>query len=261
MCLRNAIDTVVYYALIFVGISCSKKEVSENAYKHDIPSWPDLGDLNNIDEEKRTIVDNYLAAIETGENTRYDRIDSKLRTLLTTNSFAFALMGGFSLIGRPLFFAMAAVPFIISAALALRALDVRTFYTMSLNDYEVRSDPSKLKAITQQGRLCAARFNSYVIDFIADSFRAALRYFVVGLVLVPIIYFCSTSLPPAPVPETRVHVNAIDPAAVNALRGPPGPTGPPGQPGPKGPPGPPGVPGVSCNPKSSTPQLPTLNRK
>lgn len=264
---RWAVNGLFYVALRVAGIECSFAEVTAGAFKHDKPWWPPLGNLDALDAEKCAVVDTYLASVEADGNARYDRQDSKLRSLLATNALAFGLVGAFALPGKPLFF-IVAVPLVISAALALRALGVHNFQTLSLTKESVSLPLAELKAEVFRGRLSAAQANGPVLDFMVDCFRAAHRYFVVGLIGVPVVYGLSTCLPSAD-PVVRVRVQDIDRAVVKAIQGAPGPqgaAGPPGERGPHGQPGPQGIPGpqpsapdnIAATPASATtPSAPT----
>lgn len=240
----TALDIVHFVLLRAVGTKCSLPEVSASKYKQPAPLWPALDEdvLRTLSDEHRTVVADYLDGVEGDAKTRYDRIDSKLRTLLGVNGLAFSLITGFSLGGKPLFL-FASAPFIISAVLALRALGIHTFQVLSLSNQEIVREAAELHAIQLRGRLAAANENEYVVDFIVDCFRAAHRYFVLALVMLPLLYVGSLWTEHKEASPVAMSLAAIAPSAANALRGPPGAPGIPGPPGPEGRPGPQGPPG------------------
>ncbi len=261
--MRRLLDRIVRRALALAGIECSLEEVANGAYTHQNPTWPDLPTIA-FSDDKYEVLDGYVGSIEADTKTRYDRLDSKLRSLLGTNAVAFGLIGGFSLRGKSVF-CLVAIPLILSAVLALRALGVHRFATLSLVESEASAHLNALKETALRGRVKAANINASVIDFMVDCFRAAHRYFVAGLVAVPIAYVIGTLLPVSDPPDMRVRIQSIEQAAASAVRGaagapgstgPPGAAGPPGSPGPagaRGTPGPPGQRGPSGAPCPNTP--------
>ena len=181
---------MVHFALLrIVGTECRLHEVAASKYTQTAMLWPTLDRhvLRALTDEHRGVVADYVDGVEGDAKTRYDRVDSKLRTLLGVNGLAFSLITGFSLGGKPLFL-LASGPFIVSAILALRALGVHTFQVPSLTAQEVGAELTALHAIRLQGRLSAANENACVVDFIVDCFRAAHRYFVVALIMLPLLY-------------------------------------------------------------------------
>jgi hypothetical protein len=203
-----------------------------------------------VDDKNYEVLERYVASAEADTKMRYDHVDSKLRTLLATNTLAFALMGGFSLLGRPIFL-LVALPLIASAVLGLRALGVHTFQTLSLTDAELSAEIGELRATVLRDRLSAASANACVLDFVVDSFRAAHRYFVAGLVMVPLAYLGAAFLPPRENPEVRVRVLGIEEAIAAAVQRVPGPQGPAGPAGPAGVPGPAGA---ACSTPTAVPR-------
>lgn len=250
-CLRWLLDRFVYVALISIGIECSFEEVANGKYIHQGLIWPSLGELDALDDDRYKILSEYLESVEADTKARYDRVDSKLRSLLATNAVAFGLVGGFSLLGKPLFL-LVALPLVLSAVLALRALGVHNFQTLSLTETEASKPLGCLKATVLLGRLAAANANVTVIDFMVDCFRAAHRYFVLVLIAVPVAYGIGRLLSVAD-PPVRVHTQSIEQWEVSAVRGVPGPPGSAGPPGAQGPPGPqgsagpPGPPGLASS--------------
>jgi hypothetical protein len=248
---------LTFAALRVAHINCSIDEVAASSYLHKGPMWPPLRQLHTTDVNdsgKYELLAAYADLIENDTKTRYDRVDSKLRTLLSANAIAFGIVGGLSLLGKSLFLVVAA-PLVVSALLALRALGVHTFGTVSLDTQEVARQADALKVVWLRDRLAAANISAPVIDFIVDCFRAAHRYFVVALVAGPIAYAIGAFLQLSD-PPIRVRVQSVDESAAGSVRGPPGPTGsrgpmgPSGEVGPMGPPGiigPQGPPGLPCS--------------
>lgn len=239
---RASASDVVHFALLrIVGTECRLHEVAASKYTQTAMLWPTLDRhvLRALTDEHRGVVADYVDGVEGDAKTRYDRVDSKLRTLLGVNGLAFSLITGFSLGGKPLFL-LASGPFIVSAILALRALGVHTFQVPSLTAQEVGAELTALHAIRLQGRLSAANENACVVDFIVDCFRAAHRYFVVALIMLPLLYLGGRWLDREVAKPIAVSIAGLDPSAAGVLRGPPGaqgvpgPRGPEGQPGPKG---------------------------
>jgi hypothetical protein len=230
------------------GIDCSLKEVAKGCYLAGA-RWDDLRGVTELDDEKYAVVEKYVAWLETDAKTRYDRIDSKLRSLLTTNAVAFGLVGGFSLLAKPTFI-IVAIPLTVSTLLALRALGISTFQTLSLSSDEVNSKSYQLRASLLRDRVGCMNHNDRVINFIVDCTRAAQRAFVVALIAVPLAYLGRHRFPGA-TPEVKVQLDGIQattlqgPPGVPGSVGPPGSAGPAGLPGPRGSAGPPG-PAGSC---------------
>lgn len=236
--LRRIANCFVFSTLRIAGIQCSFAEVAKGRYAHPGNAWPVLTNTKDLDENKAKVVDEYIDALEADAKTRYDRLDSKLRTLLATNALAFGLVGGFSLAAKPVFW-MVAVPLIVSAILAFRALGIHNFQTLSLCDGEIAAEEPELRETIVRGRIGSLNANGSVIDFMVDCFRGAHRYFIVGLLFAPVAYTLGTSAT-APPPEVKVD---LDSSHVVAIPGPPGPPGQAGTRGPMGPTGPQGVDG------------------
>lgn len=243
------VTLVVYLGLRLMLIECGWEEVGQGRFSHKKPQWPELDTALLRGKEKgkkRALVDAYLTAVEADGNTRYDRADSKLRTLLATASLAFGLVSGFALPGRSVF-AFVAVPVLFSAALAFRALGVQRYQAPTLNSLEIAATVDELRGTIIKDRLASANANAAVLDFIIDCLRAAQRWFFLGLVAIPFAYVVGNLTTPQTRAPAAVAVEAIDRAVASiraavGARGPTGSTGPPGPPGPAGPPGPPGPP-------------------
>jgi hypothetical protein len=254
--LRWIANHLVHLLLFVAGIECTYREVADGTYRQTGPTWPSLEKVGSLNDEKYEVVNSYVAALETEAKNRYDRIDSKLRTLIAANAIAFGLIGGFSLQGKPAFFIVAA-PLLLSVALAFRGLDVRNVHTVSLSEDGLATALPVVKATMVRDRLACLNANAMVVDLIVDCFRAAYRYFFVGLVAVPIAYAAGKFFP-GRLPKVMVELQGGDHVAV--IQGPAGPRGPDGAPGntgpqgpkgpagstgPQGPPGPPGFSGIT----------------
>lgn len=210
------------------GIDCSFREVKDGRYVHHHPTWPSLDGLGRLEDDKHAVVDEYIRSIEAETKARYDRLDSKLKSLLAANGIAFGLISGLSLLAKPLLLTVVA-PLLFSALVSLRALGVHNFQTLSLTRDEVEHDIRTLRATLVLGRLAALNANACVLDFVVDCLRSAHRFFILGLVLVPVTYLIGLRSPNRP-PEVRVQLEATQ-----QLRGPQGPVGPQGSVGPPGP--------------------------
>lgn len=95
--LRWGANGFVFLVLRISLIDCSFSEVANGDYVHRGDAWPLLANTKNLNDDKSKLVEAYLDALEVDAKTRYDRLDSKLRTLLATNALVFGLVGGFSL--------------------------------------------------------------------------------------------------------------------------------------------------------------------
>lgn len=213
---RKVLNVLLYVALRVCGIDCSFGEVENGAYSHRGPMWPPL-DPQELTETSYPLIDEYVSSLEGETKTRYDRLDSKLRSLLAMNAVAFGLMGGFSLLAKPIFM-LIAVPLVVSAVLALRALGIHRLQTVSLTNDEIKVSVAVLKATMVRDRLASLNANALVIDFIVDCLRGAHRAFVFALVSVPIAYVINVYFPTQS-PEVRVRVDSVAAEAMSGLRG------------------------------------------
>ncbi|CAN5189500.1 hypothetical protein BH09MYX1_BH09MYX1_11240 [soil metagenome] len=217
----------MYWLLLAAGIQCSSAEVATGSYSHGQPTWPQIPEVG-MDTDKHDVVVGYVTSIENETRARYDRLDSKLRALLSANAIAFGLVGGFALIAKPSFL-LVALPLLFSVVVALRALGVHKFQSVSLSKQEISREVAELKAIIIRDRVASVNANAGVIDFVGDCLRAAHRYFIASLVAVPFAYGLGLlhSAPPA-----EVRFLGVDVAQIQGQRGPEGPPGPRGPVGP-----------------------------
>lgn len=209
---------LAYLGLFAGGIRCSLKEVKDNRYASSKMSQLSRDDLRAVSDDKnRAVLEAYVASLEADVKVRYDRVESKLKTLLGTNSIAFAAIGAFSLTGKTILF-VAAVPVLVSALLALRALGVLVHQRLSLSAEEIRD--ADLWALALHSRMTASAYNDSVVDFFVDYFRAAHRLFMLGLTLLLVIYPAIKIISPhGDAPEIRVRIESIEARAADELCG------------------------------------------
>lgn len=238
----------VYLLLRFALIESAYEEVKQSRYNNS-PHFP-IPDSRQITKSNLDQLEEYVKNVEGEVGRRHERVETKLRSLLTLNGIVISLMTGLSLNGSWLF-AIPAFPLILSVILSVHALGVYTFQQAILFEHEVTRKPEPIRRTLIQSKLGAANWNSCVVDFIVDVYTAAGRYFVIAIVLVPIAYTVSTAVRPVEKEATAlIRKLRADEDLLKLLRGPEGPTGPQGPTGPPGPPGlsgPTGAPGTGAS--------------
>lgn len=268
--LRCALSFFVWFFQSLVFIDCSLKEVVESRYSHKLPHWSSLGSDVFANKDIATDVDRYVQSIDDVLRMRHDRLDAKLRGLLSLNGLVFSLNAGLSF-GSKVVAVWPALPLIISACIAIRGLSLFQFQQVDISSKELSSEGAAFREILLRGRMDAANANQCVLDVVADYYRGATYYFVLSLAAVLILY-SSGRLPEAPQGPASTEARASEaqgpvglsgpvgpvgpegrPGVAGALGppgpvGPPGPAGPAGPPGPTGPAGPPGPPGALALP-------------
>lgn len=230
---RKIIDWMMWRVLRLVVIDCTLDEVERGTYtaKPPAPVPFDVAGTANT----RELLEKYVAALEADIRISHDRVDLKLRTLLSATTILAAFVGGFSLTGKTAFL-IVAVPILLCTFVVLRGLGVHTWQHAVLNSSEVSAVRNVLEATMLRDRFQAALANDGVVRFMADCLRASHRYFFLTLILLAglgaLRAVASKSMPwlfGNELPTVQV--------ASSGAQGPPGPPGPQGPAGPQGPPG------------------------
>lgn len=252
---RKFLHWLMWRVLRLAVIDCTLDEVERGTYTpNPAPPLPfDIGGSST----KRELMDKYVSALEADVTTRHDRLDSKLRTLLSATAIVAAFVGGFSLTGKSAVL-FVAVPALLCTSVVLRALGVHTWQHASLNSSEVSAERDALESTMLRDRFRAVTANEGVVRFMTDCLRASHRYFFVTLlVLVGLGALRATAgksvtwLFGDEAPTVRIAPGAEGPP------GPAGAQGPPGERGETGPPGPPGPPAASASESHATSPQPS----
>lgn len=211
----RALSRLAHIGLYIGGIDCSLEQVRAGRYKNNNNASLTADALAaETDEKRQKILETHVASLESSTKARYDRVESKLKTLLSAHGIAFAMIGWFSLTGKPIVL-IAVLPVFLSTLVELKAFEVREHHLPTLNAEELR-DTEKLWSRVLHDRMRASAHNEDVIDFVVDCYRAAHRLFFWGLAAVFIVGLVVVWR--AEAPETRVRIQNIEAPALNALR-------------------------------------------
>jgi hypothetical protein len=186
--LRALGNWLLHRALRVTFIEVSLEEVAKSAYDHSSPSFPDLGNVDLSDDKRWVLLDEYSKSVEADINRRHERIDAKLRGLQAATGLISSLVTGLALNGNPIV-VVAVLPLITCALLATRGLGLHVFQNSTINSDEAKFGDLRMVVLT--ARLQAANWNTRVLDFISDIYRASCRYFIAALAILPILFVIS----------------------------------------------------------------------
>lgn len=246
--LSNAVDLLFWASLRAFGVECTFAQAKARSY--DFPL--------DLPPEATLKVSDALTAAAEGEYERAEArrkvVDDKARMLLTLVGLLVPLTATLAvrlewpwLALVPLFF------FLASAGIMSGYLAVGGTMYPRLAAAEASLDEDQLKRTVTLDTLQSARTTENWTHFLVDVYRAGLRAFIIGLMLVGLIA-CLALVPPNDSVERVIDHLRRDPDLREALRGPSGPRGdagpqgiqgPEGAAGPPGPAGPQGPPGAA----------------
>lgn len=239
-----------WIALRACGIECSLEEVRRRAYSRpDLPYGPDALVLSD------TLLDAATTDLDRAERRR-KVVDGKAQMLLTMVGLLVPLTGVLALgLSWPVLFIVPLACFLLSAFILIGYLAVGRAMTPRLNGEEVRYDEARLKRQLIIDNIRSAHDTEGGTDFLVDTYRAALRSLLGGLVSLSVLALIA-NFPSDRSTRELIRQLKSDPELVRILRGPQGPLGPIGPAGPVGPAGPsgpagaPGPPGPAAAPGS-----------
>lgn len=224
-----------------VDVDSTPEEALKGTYTHPTVHYPVLS-ADLFDQDRTPSLVTYCAGVTSEVSARYSNVDQKLRGLLALSGIVTTLLTGLALTGRP-YYLVVGLPILVSVFLVAHALSVYRFQSCTVSPEEVKSAvPVAVRLAVDS--IQAANSNMAVIDFLVDCYRAALRYFLIALLLVPVVYAVAALLPrDSTTAEEVIESLRSDPALIQLLRGPQGVAGPSGATGPQGMQGPQGAAG------------------
>jgi hypothetical protein len=264
--LKQSLNKVPACGIFFLRrlafIECSFQEVTDHRYSGS-PHYPSVETMptgrNSPDTvRKLEAIERYLVGVEADLARRHDRIENKLRGLLTVSGVVFPLMTGLSLNGT-LSFAASAIPLVCSVILAVDGLGLNSYTNVTIDSKEASLSAGHLTAVLRRGRIESINQNSAALDYIADGYRAATRYFVMAILAVGLSYMLFNAdkedTASAVIRSLRANRDLLHllqgpqgPAGIPGPTGATGPAGPTGAQGPAGPAGPTGPAGAPVPP-------------
>jgi len=218
-----------WLALRLCGIGCSRDDVRKRAYSSHDTTLPDISSVGHLDVLERMATTEF----EHSESRRKS-VDDKARLLLTMVGLLVPLTAAVYI--RLAWSWMALFPllcFLLSSAILVGYLAVGRTMVPTLGSDDTKKDEQGLRRAFVADLLTSARNNENGTSFLVDVYRAALRAFFVGLLLVTVLAVLAHVSPSDPTPHLIEQLRG-DPALRNELRGPQGPVGPSGPPGPQG---------------------------
>lgn len=231
----------IYRLLRLAQIDCKPSEVKRRRY--DAPRSRPAIRPEFVNSENVDALSDYSDAVYKQYSDRLKRIDDKLGRLLSLGGVATTLLGGFSLAGT-VFYMIPVLVLLASMLVVAFGLSLFQYEEVVLSNADVASHKQTLLVEIATAKLGAAESNHCTLDLLADCYRAALRYIVTAIILVPLAFGASRVWNP--------HLSAHDEFVARLrrdhelrelLRGPPGSVGAAGPQGPQGANGPPGAPG------------------
>jgi hypothetical protein len=249
-----SVDWIFWFLLRVLGLECTVEQLRARTYEHplDLPAESAI-------RPTETLVSAAESEYERAESRR-KAVDDKARMLLTLVGLLVPLTATLaSRLEWPAISLLPLVLFFVSAGIMTGYLAVGSAMLPRVSPVEATYDDENLKRALVLDNLRSARSNDNRTSFLVDVYRAGLRAFILGLVLVAAIAAIAL-VSPTDGPSQLIERIRRDPDLCEQLRGPAGPpgeagargdAGPAGPIGPKGDPGPAGPAGAKAPVPSS----------